>query len=190
MDLNELKETDIWELYEKGRNYNRLKNLYSDTDKNYRMYNGNQWAGLKISGIEPIQLNIIKPIVKYKICVINENEFMAVYSAENFENKEVKEVANKTCELLNKLAAKTWEKNNMDYKTRAISKHSAINDECPIYVDYDEETNLPIVEILSKNDVYYGNENDSDIQSQPYILIKHRKPVINAIEMARLSGVS
>ena len=32
MDLNELKETDIWELYEKGRNYNRLKNLYSDTD--------------------------------------------------------------------------------------------------------------------------------------------------------------
>ena len=190
MDLNELKETDIWELYEKGRNYNRLKNLYSDTDKNYRMYNGNQWAGLKISGIEPIQLNIIKPIVKYKICVINENEFMAVYSAENFENKEFKEVANKTCELLNKLAAKTWEKNNMDYKTRAISKHSAINDECPIYVDYDEETNLPIVEILSKNDVYYGNENDSDIQSQPHILIKHRKPVINTIEMARLSGVS
>ena len=190
MDLNELKETDIWELYEKGRNYNRLKNLYSDTDKNYRMYNGNQWAGLKISGIEPIQLNIIKPIVKYKICVINENEFMAVYSAENFENKEFKEVANKTCELLNKLAAKTWEKNNMDYKTRAISKHSAINDECPIYVDYDEETNLPIVEILSKNDVYYGNENDSDIQNQPYILIKHRKPVINVIEMARSEGVS
>ena len=190
MDLNEVKETDIWELYERGRNYNRLKGLYSDTDKNYRMYNGNQWAGLKISGIEPIQLNIIKPIVKYKICVINENEFMAVYSAENFENKEFKEVANKTCELLNKLAAKTWEKNNMDYKTRAISKHSAINDECPIYVDYDEETNLPIVEILSKNDVYYGNENDSDIQNQPYILIKHRKPVINTIEMARLSGVS
>ena len=190
MDLNEVKETDVWELYERGRNYNRLKGLYSDTDKNYRMYNGNQWAGLKISGIEPIQLNIIKPIVKYKIGVINNNMYLPVFSAENFENKEFKDVANKTCELLNKLAAKVWEKDNMDYKTRAISKHSAINDECPIYVDYDEKANMPRNEILSKNDVYYGNENDSDIQNQPYILIKHRKPIINTIEMARLSGVS
>ena len=190
MDLNEVKETDIWELYEKGRNYNRLKGLYSDTDKNYRMYNGNQWAGLKISGIEPIQLNIIKPIIKYKVGVINNNMYLPVFSAENFENKEFKDVANKTCELLNKLAAKVWEKDNMDYKTRAISKHSAINDECPIYVDYDEKANMPRNEILSKNDVYYGNENDSDIQNQPYILIKHRKPIINTIEMARLSGVS
>ena len=190
MDLNEVKETDVWELYERGRNYNRLKGLYSDTDKNYRMYNGNQWAGLKISGIEPIQLNIIKPIIKYKVGVINNNMYLPVFSAENFENKEFKDVANKTCELLNKLAAKVWEKDNMDYKTRAISKHSAINDECPIYVDYDEKANMPRNEILSKNDVYYGNENDSDIQNQPYILIKHRKPIINTIEMARLSGVS
>lgn len=189
MDLNELKETDIWELYEKGRNYNRLKNLYSDTDRNYRMYNGNQWEGLKISGIEPIQLNIIKPIVKYKVGIINNNLYQPVYSAENFENKDFKEVAIKTCELLNKLASKVWEKDNMDYKTRSMSKNSAINDECPVYVDYDEENNMPANEILSKNDVLYGNENDSDIQNQPYILIKHRKPVINVVEMARSEGV-
>ena len=185
MDLKELKQTQIWDLYERGRNYNRLKNLYSDTDRNYRMDNGNQWEGLKISGIEPIQLNIIKPIVKYKVGIINNNLYQPVYSAENFENKDFKEVAIKTCELLNKLASKVWEKDNMDYKTRSMSKNSAINDECPIYVDYDEENNMPANEILSKNDVLYGNENDSDIQNQPYILIKHRKPVINVVEMAR-----
>ena len=190
MDLEELKQTQIWDLYERGRNYNRLKNLYSDTDRNYRMYNGNQWEGLKISGIEPIQLNIIKPIVKYKVGIINNNLYQPVYSAENFENKDFKEVAIKTCELLNKLANKVWEKDNMDYKTRSMSKNSAINDECPIYVDYDEENNMPTNEILSKNDVLYGNENDSDIQNQPYILIKHRKPVINVVEMARSEGVS
>lgn len=190
MDLEELKQTQIWDLYERGRNYNRLKNLYSDTDRNYRMYNGNQWEGLKISGIEPIQLNIIKPIVKYKVSIINNNLYQPVYSAENFENKDFKEVAIKTCELLNKLANKVWEKDNMDYKTRSICKNSAINDECPIYVDYDEENNMPVNEILSKNDVLYGNENDSDIQNQPYILIKHRKPVINVVKMARSEGVS
>ena len=189
MNLKELAETTIWNLYEKGRNYNTSLSLYSDTDRNYRMYNGNQWAGLKIKGIEPIQLNIIKPIVKYKVGVINSNYYLPVYSSENYENNEFKEVANKTGELLNKLASKVWEKDDLDYKTRSISKHSAINDECPIYVTYDSENDLPINEILSKNDVYYGNENDSDIQNQPYILIKQRKPVSTLIEMAKREGV-
>ena len=190
MDLDELQKTEIWQLYEKGRNYNRLKNVYTDTDKNYRMYNGNQWDGVKLSGIEPIQLNIIKPIVKYKVGVINNNLYLPVYSSENFDNNEFKEVAKKTCELLNKLANKVWEKDSMDLKVRAISKHAAINDECPIYVTYNDELDLPSHEILSKNDIYYGNENDSDIQSQPYILIKQRKPLINVIESARKEGVS
>lgn len=190
MDLEKLEETSIWNLFEKGRNFNRMRNVFSDTDRNYRMYNDNQWHGLKVKGIEPIQLNIIKPIVKYKVGTINSNLYLPVYSADNFDNNEFKEVAIKTCELLNKLASKVWEKDNMDYKVRSISKHSAINDECPVYVTYDNETNMPVHEILSKNDVYYGNENDSDIQNQPYILIKQRKPVINIIEMARAEGVS
>ena len=38
MDLEEIKETEAWELYEKGRNFLRLRNVYNDTDKNYRMY--------------------------------------------------------------------------------------------------------------------------------------------------------
>lgn len=190
MRLEDLPKTSIWELYEKGRNFNRMHSLYSDTDRNYRMYNGDQWYGLKVKGIEPIQLNIVKPIIKYKVGTINSNYYMPVYSADNFDNDDFKEVAIKTCELLNKLASKVWEKDNMDYKTRAISKHSAINDECPIYVTYDNETNMPIHEILSKNDIYYGNENDSDIQNQPYILIKQRKPVINLVKMAQAEGVS
>ena len=190
MDLGELQETSIWNLFEKGRNFNRMRNVFSDTDRNYRMYNDNQWYGLKVKGIEPVQLNIIKPIVRYKIGTINNNLYLPVFSADNFDNNEFKEVAIKTCELLNKLANRVWEKDSMDYKLRDISKHSAINDECPVYILYDNETNMPIHEILSKNDIYYGNENDSDIQNQPYILIKQRKPVINIIEMAKSEGVS
>lgn len=185
--------TDIWNLFEKGKNYNQRMGVYSDTDRNYRMYNGNQWAGLPKSpkkSIEPIQLNIIRKIVRHKVGNINTNNYLPVFSADNFNNNEFKETAIKTCELLNKLVSRVWEKDSMDYKTRSISKHSAINDECPIYITYDNETNMPVHEIISKNDIYYGNENDSDIQNQPYILIKQRKPVINLIEMAKAQGVS
>ncbi len=190
MDLQDIKQTDLWTLYEQGRNYARLINMYSDTDRNYRMYNGNQWEGLPISGIEPVQLNFIKPIVKYKVGTINSNQYAINYSSENFENREFRKTAEKTCELLNKKAAKIWEKDQLDLKIRRICKDSAINDEGIIYVTYDDENQTPINEIISKNDIYFGNENDSNIQNQPYIIIKRRLPVLTVQEMAKTHGIS
>ena len=190
MDLDELKQTDIWTLYEKGRNYCRLINLYTDTDKNYRFYNGDQWEGLKTKSIEPVQLNFIKAVIKYKVGTINSNLWSPNFSSENFENKEFRKVAEKTCEMLNKKALRVWEKDTLDLKVRQVTKDAAINDEGIMYVNYDEETQSPINEIISKNDIYFGNENDSNIQRQPYILIKQRMPVIEAQEMARNAGVS
>lgn len=190
MDLEGIKRTDIWNLYEQGRNYCRLINMYSDTDKNYRMYNGDQWEGIKLKGIEPVQLNFIKPIIKYKIGIINSNQWAINFSSENFENRAFRKTAEKTCELLNKKAAKVWEKDGLDLKIRKVCKDSAVNDIGIMYVTYDEEEQTPINEIISKNDIYFGNENDSDIQTQPYILIKRRMPVILVQALAEQNGVS
>ena len=190
MDNEQIKETPTWALYEKGRNYHRLTGIYVDTDRNYRMYNGNQWGKAKLGDVEPVQKNFIKPIVKYKVAVIHDNLYAIVYSSQNYENKEFRQQAEKICEMLNNKASKIWEKDKMDWKGRRVTKDSAINDEGIIYADYDEETQMPVNEIIKKNDVYYGNENDDDIQSQPYILIRKRIPVSNAIDMARKEGVS
>ena len=70
MDRKEIQETTIWALFEKGRSYHHRMNIYTDTDVNHRMYNGNQWAGAKLGEVEPVQINFIKPIVKYKCAVI------------------------------------------------------------------------------------------------------------------------
>ena len=190
MDLEEIKETDIWTLYDKSISYCRLVGMYGDTDLNYRMYNGDQWYGLKVSGIEKIQYNFIKPIVKYKVGIILTNLYAINYSSENFENKEFRKSADKICKLLNKKANKIWEKDYMDLKLRLIVKDSAINDEGVMYVNYSEDNKQPINEIISKNDIYYGNENNSDIQSQPYIIIKQRKPVSEVKTIAKNNGVS
>lgn len=190
MDIEEIKETEPWTLYEKGRNYHRLTGIYTDTDRNYRMYNGNQWGKAKLGDVEPVQKNFIKPIVKYKIAVIHDNLYAIVYSSQNYENKEFRKQAEKICEMLNKKASKIWEKDKMDFKGRRVSKDSAVNDEGIMYVDYDKENQLPLNEIIKKNDVYYGNENDDEIQNQPYILIRKRIPVSIAREMARKEGIS
>lgn len=190
MDIQEIKETPIWALYEKGRNYHRLTGIYTDTDRNYRMYNGDQWGGAKLGDVEPVQKNFIKPIVKYKNAVIHDNLYAINYSSMNFENRDFRKEAEKICEMLNKKAARIWEKDKLDFKGRRITKDAAINDEGIIYVNYDIENQTPLNEILKKNDVYYGNENDDDIQAQPYILTRKRMPVSNAIEMALAEGLS
>lgn len=190
MDLSEIKETSIWGLYEKGRNYHRRVGIYTDTDRNYRMYNGNQWAGAKLGDVEPVQKNFIKPIVKYKCAVIHDNLYAIVYSSENYETRVFQKAAEKYCELLNGYARRLWEKDKMDFKGRRITKDAAINDEGIIYVYFDRKNMMPVHEIVDKNDIYYGNENDDDIQSQPYILIRKRMPVVNAVELALSEGMS
>jgi len=190
MDIQEIKETSIWCLYEKGRNYHRMTGIYTDTDRNYRMYNGNQWGQAKLGDVEPVQKNFIKPVVKYKVGVIHDNLYAIIFSSQNFENREFHKEAERYCEMLNRYASRVWEKDCMDYKGRKLTKDSAINDEGILYVDFDTENMLPVNEIVKKNDIYYGNENDEDIQKQPYILIRKRIPVSNAIEWAISEGLS
>ena len=190
MNLNDIKETPIWGLYEIGQNYHRRVGIYTDTDRNYRFYNGNQWEGAKLGEVEPVQKNFIKPIVKYKISVIHDNLYAINYSSQNYERRDFHKAAERYCELLNGYAGRIWERDKMDFKGRRVTKDAAINDEGIIYVNFDQEKLQPINEIVKKNDIYYGNENDDDIQSQPYILIRKRMPVVNAIEFALGKGMS
>ena len=190
MDINEIRETPIWNLYEKGRNYHRRTGIYVDTDRNYNFYNGNQWQGAKLGDVEPVQKNFIKPIVKYKLAVIHSNLYAINFSSQNYENPDFRKTAERYCDMLNRYAANVWEQDKLDFKGRRVSKDAAINDEGIIYVNYDQEKQKPVNEIVKKNDIYYGNENDDDIQSQPYILIRKRMPVVNAIELALNAGMS
>lgn len=190
MDLEELKVTDEWTLFEKGKSFMRRMNMFTDTDKNYRMYSSNQWEGAKIEGIEQAQYNFIETIVNYKVSTINQNLWGINYSSENFEDREFRKTAEETCKLLNKKASKVWEKDSMDFKVREVSEDSAVNDEGVMYVNYDIDTQEPLNEIINKTDIQYGNENSSDIQSQPYIIISQRKSVIEIQNLARKEGVS
>lgn len=189
MDLENLKETETWQLYEHGRNFLRLMGVFRDTDRNYQFYNGDQWEGAKLDGIEKVQYNFIETVVDYKLGKINANLWGINYSSENFD-RTFRPIAEKTCELLNKKASKVWEKDRMDGKIRLMTEDAAVNSEGIIYTDFDMDNQNPINEVLNKCDVQYGNEQSEDIQSQPYIIISKRVPVIEAQEFARNNGAS
>lgn len=190
-DLKTLVETDIWQLYEKHAMYMRNKGYYTSTDKNFRFFNGNQWDNAIVDKkVELIQINYIKPIVKYKVGVVTSTNYAIIYNSDNFESQEFRNVAKQTSELLTKEVSKIWEKNKLDYKLKKAVRKSAINGEIIVYWFWEENKQIPKMELKSKVDVMYGNENDDDIQNQPYILIKRRSSVLKAREYAKSRGIS
>jgi hypothetical protein len=189
MDEKEIVKTDVWKLYEQGIDYLRMHNVFDDTDRNYRMYSGNQWEGANLGGIEEAQYNFIETVVNYKVSTINQNLWAVHYSSENYENKDFRETAEETCKMLDRKAANVWEKDQMDIKIRKVSDDAAINDEGIMYVDYNADTQSPVNEIINKNDIQYGNEQDEDIQNQPYIIISKRRPVSEVRQYALDKGV-
>lgn len=189
MDQKGIRETSIWTLFEKGQEFHRTANIYADTNRNHEFYNGNQWMGAKLGGIEPVVKNFIMAIVKYKVAVIHDNLYAIHYSPQCYESSEFQREAKGYCDLLNRYAHRIWELSKMDFLGRRITKDAAINDEGILYVDFDKDKKLPINQVIDKTDIYYGNENDDDIQAQPYILIRKRLPQVAAIELAKELGI-
>ena len=181
----EREVTRNWYLYEVGKNYNNMQNLYEDGKENYNYYHGRQWEGLKkpSSASEPIVLNIIKPIIKYKVNVVNQNSYQLVFNPNTYNTQEELQQLKDVTKGLTQFVNRMWEKSQSGKIVRNIVKNACINSEGIIHF-FNEEENI-FSEEIDKNNIYYGNENESNIQKQPYILIAYRKTVEEVRELTR-----
>lgn len=179
--------TSVWLEYQKGVMFNRTKNLYTNTEKNYNFYYGMQWEGANLGEIQPVVFNIIQPIVKYKLGVLYQKKYEIVFTPNAYSTYDEGQKLANLCKVLNKHIAKVWELQQADKKVREGVKDSCINDEGITHIYFDDEINL---ETIDKNNICYGNENSSDIQNQPYIIISYRQPVEQVREKAREEGLS
>ena len=177
--------TDVWNEYQKGVDYNYRQNLYEKSDKNYKFYLGNQWENAKLGGIQPITLNIIQSIVKYKVGVVKTNSYQIYFNSDTYENEEQRKKLQDLCDSLNRFANRTWEKNQVDKIVRNCVDDACIDSEGIVYF-YEDNGNI-VPEQVDKTNIYYGNENDDNIQSQPYIIISFRRTVDEVKEEARVN---
>lgn len=192
MKKKEENITTVWEEYQRGVDYNYQQQLYEKSKRNYNFYHGNQWEGAKLAGIQPITLNIIKSIVKYKVGVVKTNSYQIYFNSETYENQEEREKLEDICNMLNRYANRLWEKNKLNKMVRNCINDACIDNEGIIYfyADPDPDSNNILGEQIDRTNIYYGNENDDDIQSQPYIIISFRRTVEEVKEEARANGIS
>lgn len=133
--------TTVWEEYQKGVDYNYQQQLYEKSKRNYNFYLGNQWEGAKLSGIQPITLNIIKSIVKYKVGVVKTNTYQIYFNSEICESQEDRQKVEDICNMLNRYANRLWEKNSLNKTVRNCINDACIDNEGIVYFYADPNPN-------------------------------------------------
>lgn len=111
--------TTVWQEYERGKDYNYQQQLYEKSKRNYNFYFGKQWEGAKLSGIQPITLNIIKSICKYKVGVVKTNTYQIYFNSDTYKDQKERENLKDICDMLNRYANRIWEKTKVNKLIRS-----------------------------------------------------------------------
>ena len=180
--MKELEVTDIYRKYEKSHDYIQKKNLIKRTDRCWDMYIGRQWKNLETGGEELPIMNMIQPIVKYKVSTIAQSAMTA-----NFTDSEGRDELNDIFKLLNVKFAQSWEKSKMDDVKWKMNKYSAVQGDT--YALFWSKDTKDMPQILQNTSVLLADENQQDIQKQPYIIIRERLSLQSIIEEAKKNGI-
>lgn len=159
----------IWDKYLKCKEYAEKKQITQKTNEQWNFFNDKQWEGLESGGEVLPFFNFIKPIVRYKVSTICSNNMTANYS-DLLARPEYDELYKK----LNEDFAANWERANMDRKSWDAVKVGAIEGDSFTYFG---DERLKDVDVLGEAEVLFGDEQCSEIQNQPYIIIRERLDV-------------
>lgn len=197
---------EIWARYEKSKSYMEQKGILTKTEKNWLMFVGRQWEAVNNSeGMEDLpSMNFIKPTVKYKVSSIAATTVTAMFSDLNGERTvptgatQMDEMTGlpmpvevPTAEIVSKmndLFAISWEKGKCKSATKRGLKHAAVQGDSYFFWGEGGDTRKT-PQILHNTQMHLGNENITDIQAQPWIIIEERLDAEVVRERARLQGI-
>ena len=195
---------EIWQRYDKSKNYMDKKGILIKSEKCWQMYTGKQWEAVEDSqGMENLpMLNFIKPTVDYKVSTVAQHSITALFSDLNGDREvpigttfdefgmEIPMVTttSEIVDKMNDLFAISWEKAKMNRIAWKTLKHSAIESDAYCYWGEGGDTRRS-PQIIHNTQMRLGDENINNIQDQPWIIIEERLDPAIVRERARLAGV-
>lgn len=198
---------EIWQRYEKSKQYMQMKGLLTKTEKNWKMYIGRQWEAVNDSeGMEDLpSMNFIKPTVKYKVSSVAAATVTALFSDLNGD----REVPTGETELdpmtgvempvtvptseivskMNDLFSISWEKGKNKRNSKRGLTHAGVQgDSYMAWLEGGDTRREP--QLIHNTQMHLADENTTDIQKQPWLIIEERLEPEVVKERARLQGVS
>ena len=185
----------IWQEYEKGMDFNTQINLYETVKLNEDFFIGKQWEGVQSNGLPTPVFNFIKRIILFLVAsTATDNIKMSasplsstgVYGAEGVE---------RLCDIVNAQFEALFEQNKVGKLTRDFMRNAAVDGDACLYSWFDPsvETGQTAkgairTELLENTRVLFGNPNNREVQSQPYILVTRRELVEDVKRQAEDRG--
>lgn len=172
-----------WRLYEKGIDYLNKKKLIERTRRSWNFFLGRQWEGIKFNGSaeELPFFNFIKPNIQRLTTIIHQNR-MTVKITDIDDDASNDDIYRKLTNVFDTY----WDKSRMDIKFREMIKNAAITGDGVMYFG---TSNVADVQLLDNTSILYGDESESDIQRQPYIIIWQRESIKSVRKQAMANGI-
>lgn len=183
-----------WNFYEKGLSFNNQINLDETVKANENFYVGKQWEGIQANGLPTPVFNFLKRVVGFIVATITSDNLKVNASA--LENTPETDELTDPVRIVNEEYEALIEQNDIPALNREFARNAAVDGDGCTYTYWDAD--VPIgggkkgaikTEILSNTSVLFGNPNDRDVQSQPYIQIASREIVRRVMRKAKENGV-
>lgn len=158
-----------WKRYTKGKDYMDKKNLIEETNRNWNFFIGKQWEGLEKGNMqEPPFYNFIKRHVEHKVASISQTSMTVRYSDLNGGGNQ------DLFDRLNGMYESCREKANFNLLDRQTLREAAITGDG---FQYFGTSDIKDVQRLNTTSILLGDESETDVQRQPYIIIEERLPI-------------
>lgn len=184
-----------WKLYDRGVQFNNQIQLSENVKANENFYIGKQWEGVESNGLPTPQINFMKRVVGFIVATITSDNIRVTASpmANVVGGKRYSDIV----EIVNHEFEALVERNNVAFLVREYARNAAVDGDGCMYTywDPDLETGQTakggiVTEIVENTRVFFGNENDRRVQTQPWIILAKREPVRTVKRRAKANGVS
>lgn len=193
--MAKIKKTpkEIWDEYQKGREYKSAIDLYDTVKMNENFYIGNQWEGVNAPDLPKPTLNILRRVVAFMCATLVSDDIAISFEAHDEDDDGKKLTAAAMGTMINRVMEFT----RFRHKLRSCTRNAAVDGDMCLYVRFDEnvETGQTVkgdirCEIIENINVMFGNPYTPEIEGQPYIIIAQRKTVEELKDEAEANGIS
>lgn len=189
--------------YDAGVRFNNGIELYDCVQTNENFFIGKQWEGVKANGLPTPVFNFLKRVVLFSVANVSTDNLKlhakpaASPAMASLDGGQTAQAMEALTDILNGQFASIFEFNKMGSNIREFCRNAAVDADGCMYTYWDPDVETGQwsrgairTEVIPNTQVLFGNPNNRDVQSQPYILIERRLLVKDAKRRAKANSVS
>ena len=171
-----------WRHYNESVDHNTKLNLQETVKANENFYIGKQWEGIQANGLPTPQFNFLKRTVGHTVAsIVSDDVRMTATPLEAAPNE--KELIDPV-RIVNEEFSRLLEQVKFSRLQKIFVRDAAVRGDGCMYTWWDADAPAGKgqkgrirTEILKNTRVFFGNPNDAQVQTQPWIMIEKRDMV-------------